>query len=102
MCVCPSCVRAGAVQGKHFAATYALHTINWDKSMHRLMPPPYKVYWEELEVGRKDKFDVKLKKVTMATVDHLGCRLSVVGFWAISHAFLSSPPPLTRRGMRSG
>ena len=51
------------MQGKHFAATYALHTINWDKSMHRLMPPPYKAYWEELEVGRKDKFAVKLNKV---------------------------------------
>eukprot|EP00041_Stephanoeca_diplocostata_P012099 m.201966 g.201966 ORF g.201966 m.201966 type:complete len:603 (-) comp18808_c1_seq1:79-1887(-) len=42
-------VYVDAFQAKQFAAVFTLHKINWDKPMHRVLPPGYKDYWYDLD-----------------------------------------------------
>lgn len=40
-------------EARHFTAVVALFRLNWDKPMYRVMPPPFRAYWLELEEHRK-------------------------------------------------
>eukprot|EP00051_Salpingoeca_urceolata_P013946 m.176717 g.176717 ORF g.176717 m.176717 type:complete len:1482 (-) comp17950_c0_seq3:91-4536(-) len=39
-------------EARHFAAVFAMFKINFDKPLHRVLPPGYKDYWLEMEERR--------------------------------------------------
>eukprot|EP00047_Mylnosiga_fluctuans_P018234 m.68497 g.68497 ORF g.68497 m.68497 type:complete len:1352 (+) comp7502_c0_seq1:1214-5269(+) len=40
------------IEARHFVAVMALHTLSFDKPLHRLLPPCYRDYWAVLEAQR--------------------------------------------------
>ena len=55
-------VYVDAFQARNFGAVLALHRINWDKPMHRVLPPGYRDYWYDLEEERKQKVEEQKSK----------------------------------------
>eukprot|EP00037_Helgoeca_nana_P016072 m.150760 g.150760 ORF g.150760 m.150760 type:complete len:1372 (+) comp23324_c0_seq4:577-4692(+) len=55
-------VYVDAFQARNYGAVLALHRANWDKPMHRVIPPGYREYWYDLEEERKEQVDAKKKK----------------------------------------
>ncbi|KAJ1958892.1 helicase, partial [Dipsacomyces acuminosporus] len=44
-----------ALEARHIAATYALHRLRSNTNMHRMLPPLYRSYWNELDIVKKEE-----------------------------------------------
>ncbi|QPG76270.1 hypothetical protein FOA43_003656 [Brettanomyces nanus] len=42
------------IEARHYAATFALHSIAFDKNIHMVLPSNHKALWRELEDARKE------------------------------------------------
>lgn len=53
------------LEARHYAATYALHRIAFNKSLHMVLPPNHKHLWSDLETERKTAVKENPKKADL-------------------------------------